>query len=357
MLVAHADWSVSPRKRWLATGRVDGADGRIDVLDRVGDLSTLLDRLSGLAAGAPVLLGIDTPIGLPTHYAQRAGIGHFPEFLRESLGAEEWADFASPGHVPSDVSYRRPFYPARPGGTQQAHLLAGLGAETTRDLRRACERVPINGRLPGVLFWTLGGNQTGRGALALWTQLLAPALREDGIRLWPFDGELPDLLTPGTVTIAETYPTALAELINARVPLPGKRRQPARAEAGGAMLTWCGRHGVAVDQSVRQLLLTGFGPSKSGEDPFDAVAGLAGMLAILIGAETVNIPATEVAPEIRTVEGWILGIASPTLASPHPAQLHQHVPVGEHLPGSRASTSKRHRRTRVHPLRLLATNH
>jgi hypothetical protein len=288
----------------------------VESLERAGDLATLLDRLRMDAAGESAVLGIDTPIGLPARYAERAGISRFPDFLRHGLGTDEWAEFASIARAPGEVHPRRPFYPARPGESAQAHLLTGLGAASPQELRRRCERVPVNGRLPGLLFWTLGGNQTGRGALVLWTRLLAPALRQRRARLWPFDGDLPDLLEPDTLTIVESYPTALAELVNARVPAPGKRDQAARATAGIRLLAWCAEHDVLVDAGVEARVRDGFGPPKSGEDPFDAVAGLVGMIAVLSGRAPTGLPGAAVAPEVRTVEGWMLGVVDATSTEP-----------------------------------------
>src|SRR5215469_1950241 len=58
------------------------------------------------------------------------------------------------------------------------------------------------------LFWTLGASQVGKGAIVGWREVLAPALRDDeAVLLWMFDGRLCELLRPGTIVIAETYPT------------------------------------------------------------------------------------------------------------------------------------------------------
>jgi len=58
------------------------------------------------------------------------------------------------------------------------------------------------------VFWTLGGKQVGRAAIIGWRDLLVPALQDPSIdlRLWPFDGDLVDLIAPGAMVVAETYP-------------------------------------------------------------------------------------------------------------------------------------------------------
>ena len=48
----------------------------------------------------------------------------------------------------------------------------------------------------------------------------------------------------------------------------------------------------------------GFGPKPGGEDPFDAVVGLFGMLNLLLGLRPLDEP---VGRRLREVEGWILG--------------------------------------------------
>ena len=53
--------------------------------------------------------------------------------------------------------------------------------------------------------------------------------------------------------------------------------------------------------------MDGFGPSASGEDRFDAVVGLIGMLEYLSGKKQFFEPETD---EIRQIEGWIFGLAS-----------------------------------------------
>ena len=61
----------------------------------------------------------------------------------------------------------------------QKHLLNGLGFNNHKIdvLLRKCEIGRIGRRAACSLFWTLGGNQVGKGAIAGWRDLLGPALR------------------------------------------------------------------------------------------------------------------------------------------------------------------------------------
>jgi hypothetical protein len=80
-----------------------------------------------------------------------------------ALGA--WADFFTVSRIAAEISIHRPFYPFRPGGTQQAHVLKALGLQHIDDLRRQCERKQDGRRAACALFWTLGANQVGKERL------------------------------------------------------------------------------------------------------------------------------------------------------------------------------------------------
>jgi hypothetical protein len=53
-----------------------------------------------------------------------------------------------------------------------------------------------------------------------------------------------------------------------------------------------------------EALRDGFGPNDDGEDPFDALIGLFGMLNVLLGRQSSGEPSD---PRVRRIEGWILG--------------------------------------------------
>ncbi len=80
-IVAHADWSVDPRKRWVAVARRDAGVWRLAAPAPVGEVATFLARLRAAAAGGAVALGVDLPIGLPRAYAARLPERDFLHFL------------------------------------------------------------------------------------------------------------------------------------------------------------------------------------------------------------------------------------------------------------------------------------
>jgi len=310
MLIAHADWSLHPAKRWLCVARETPTGWAAEAPIPVGDLHDLIARLRKQAGDAPLLLGIDTPIGLPIAYAERAGITSFRNFLANDLGLGEWATFAFPAVTATEISLHRPFYPSGAGKKGQVsvqHLVHGLGLTSASHLFRDCELASTP--LPGILFWTLGAKQTGKAALRAWTELIEPALATDpSVRLWPFDGDLPDLLTAGRTVIAETYPAAAMRLLDITVPAQGKTSQAARIAAAPRIFEVCDDIDITPSTALAATVADGFGPQKSGEDPFDALLGLLGMVAVASGAEPSGIGTPDEPPHVRTVEGWILGI-------------------------------------------------
>jgi hypothetical protein len=243
--------------------------------------------------GVPTLLGFDFPIGLPQRYCELAGITSFLEHLPE-LGRGEWRDFYTPAVAPEEISLRRPFYPARPGGARQAHLIDGLGVASIDDLRRVCDRRHGTRRAAQVIFWTLGANQVGRAAIAGWREMLIPALGQ--IAIWPFAGRFEHLLVDADLVVCETYP---AEFYG-HLGLPANKTQEVRRAAAPAVLSAIGRLDVEFDADLEREIERGF----LNDDAYDAFVGLLGMVNILLGNRT---EAPQLDSTILALEGWILG--------------------------------------------------
>lgn len=306
-VVVHADWSVSPGKRWQATAIRQRAGYRLLPPEPVGDPVTWLARLRELADGG-IFLGIDFPIGLPVAYARRIGMTHFLDLLPQ-LGQGEWADFYRPAEAPADITLHRPFYPARPGNTRQRHLLDGLGAAHIDELRRRCDRGHATRRPAAPLFWTMGAQQVGKAAISGWRDVLGPALRNGmDVAIWPFAGPLDALLARGGLVVAESYPAEFYGHLDISFPRAagGKRRQNARAANAQSLLTWAAANPVVLGEALEAALRHGFGAAADGEDRFDAVVGLFGMLNILFSHRQAGEPDDRA---VRRVEGWILGLA------------------------------------------------
>lgn len=278
----------------------------------VGDTATYINRLLDEAgARGPVFLGFDFPIGIPRGYAAKAGITDFLSLLPK-FGRGPWHDIYDVAGRPEDISLHRPFYPAKSNTLPRPsvrQLLKGLGLEQRADMLRHADRGPP---AAAPIFWTVGGNQVGKAALAGWRDIIAPALRSrrKDVGVWPFDGTLEDLLTTRRIIIAETYPGEIYSHLGLRfsrragIGTSGKRTQVDRAGNASRLLGWARKAHVALDPALARLIRAGFGKAPAGEDPFDATVGLFGMLNVVFGHRLTGEPD---APAIRMIEGWILG--------------------------------------------------
>lgn len=320
-LVAHADWSIHPQKRWLARA-VGLKSGRYRALapEQAGDPATLIDRLSRQAGNGPLFLGFDLPIGVPLAYARLVAVDDFLALLPE-LGQGQWRTFYQVADYPEQISLFRPFYPNRPGGARRQQLLDGLGLKSMDELWRRCELAQPDRRAATPLFWTLGAQQVGKAAIAGWREILGPAMRnrDSRVAIWPFAGRLANLLDIGGVVVAETYPaecyTHLGVGFGSAKPglKSGKRVQADRAANGRRLLEWASSQEVELEPAPAAAIVDGFGGGSAGEDPFDALVGLFGMLNVIFGQRPAGWPAD---PALRRVEGWILGQADDRLGSP-----------------------------------------
>jgi hypothetical protein len=137
--------------------------------------------------------------------------------------------------------------------------------------------------------------------LAGWREVLIPALQR-GAGLWPFDGTLSSLQA-NALTIAETYPAEVYQHIGMRRTV-SKRTQARRKEGCAAVLAWANGHRIRFAPDIEQVMHDGFGAREDGEDPFDALAGLCGMIEVVDGRRA-EAPVTPALSFPR--EGWILG--------------------------------------------------
>lgn len=184
------------------------------------------------------------------------------------------------------------------------HLTSALGLEFEL-LRRRCEEPQPGRRAACPLFWTCGGNQVGKGALAGWKLLQEE--RADDTWYWPFSGSLGSLVDrPGDVII-ETYPAEMYAHLDLG-PVVGKGDQPVRRRCADALLAVARKLDVRLDPELKSDIIDGF---SFGDDAFDAVVGLFGILNVLLGRRPEGVPDDCAVTEI---EGWILGQAAPMFA-------------------------------------------
>ncbi len=301
-IVAHADWSVDPRKRWVALARQDGNGWRLAAPAPVGEVATFLSRLRTEASGGAVALGVDLPLGLPRAYAARLPERDFLHFLTTTASRP---DFFQVCATLDQIAPDRPFYPARgvAGMTRAAHALA-LGLDGAAALSRACDRATADRPAGAPLFWTLGANQAGKAAIAAWQEMLLPAFASgEPLRLWPFAGPFRSLLAAGVVVMAETYPAEALRHLGVRLK-GSKRRQLDRVAIADQLLAAMATLNAVPEPALERATGEGFGHDPAGEDRLDCVLGVLCVLNVLAGNRPDTAPPD---PWIRRWEGWVLG--------------------------------------------------
>ena len=76
------------------------------------------------------------------------------------------------------------------------------------------------------------------------------------------------------------------------------------------------RLGVRPDAPLAEAMADGFGADAAGEDRFDSLLGLLGLIGVLDGIRPDFVPDD---PWVRHWEGWVLGQTSLPAAPPYPA--------------------------------------
>jgi hypothetical protein len=300
MIAAHADWSMDARKRWVTIARRHGSTWQASAPRLVGDPAALAAGL--LAEGGPAALGLDLPLGVPRGFAAQRTEADFLSFL---AGLAQNPTFFAVSPSLATVSPARPFYPARgiKGMTRAAHA-AALGLADAAALSRACDRATAERPAGAPVFWTLGANQSGKAAISAWRDWLAPALAAGApLRLWPFAGALHDLLRPGQLALAEVYPAEALRHLGLKLGGSKRAEAPRRALAP-ALCDVMAAMRVAPDAALANMIEAGFGADAAGEDRFDSLIGLLGLIGVMDGRRADFIPAD---PMIRAWEGWVLG--------------------------------------------------
>ena len=296
------------RKRWLAAAVLQ-ADGRYPAAaDRARSArSTSFWRSLEATGGAPVLLGFDFPIGLPARLRRARRYRRFRHGRCRSFGEGDWARSTTSPSAPDEIGLGRPFYPARPGGRRRQQLLDGLGLDDWSDLLRRCDRAtadPARGLRAVLDARRQPGRQGGDRRLA--RSAGAGAARRPRPRALAVPGPLDELLARHRFVVAETYPAEVYGHLGLDAAAPWRQAQPGGAARQAPRACSPGRRLPAstLDPAARAEIEDGFGAGAIGEDRFDAVVGLLGMLNVVLGRRASGEPDD---PVVRRIEGWILG--------------------------------------------------
>ncbi|MDB5415876.1 MAG: hypothetical protein JWR10_4211 [Rubritepida sp.] len=300
LLAAHADWSVSPGKRWACLAASQGRGWRMQAPRPVGDIVAFAESLR--REGIPSVLGLDLPLGVPRHYAMQRPEAGFVDFLRSRA---DDPGFFTVNATLETVSLAAPFYPMRgiKGMTRASHA-AALGLPGAAALHRWCDSATTTRPAGAPPFWTLGANQSGKAGISAWRDWLAPALAAGApLDLWPFGGGLHGLLRAGRLTLAEVYPAEALRQLGLKLK-GSKRDRTARLALAEPLLEVMSRLRVQPSAALVDVIANGFGADAAGEDRLDCTLGLLALIAVLDGLREDFVPDD---PAVRHWEGWVLG--------------------------------------------------
>jgi hypothetical protein len=240
--VPHADWGTAPGKRAVASAELQDGAFRAHAPSIFGNCGRLLEDMGLHGPQATTLLGFDFPIGLPRAYTAQAGADRYISWLRSLPDDTMLFDVAT--HI-ADVSPARPFFPQNiavksPGIKAQFRQALGLSAA---DVLRRCDRKHCTRNAACEMFWCLGAGGVGKATVAGWRDTLRPALHDPNRRfsLWPFDGQLQDLLAASDAVLVETYPADVYLQLGLTIGRPGasRTRQEDRRADAKRLLEWC----------------------------------------------------------------------------------------------------------------------
>ena len=303
--LVHADWSIAPGKRWVSVARLIGGRWQVVAPERVPPSESFVAQVVAPEAKSDRrLIGFDFPIRVPSKYGTRTGFHDFRELLL-NVGTGAWSDFFNVAGLPEEISVRRPFYPMRSNNRpKRFHLFDKLEVKGIDELLRRCDRRTFVRNAACAMFWTLGAQQVGKAAICGWRDVIQPAL-ERGARLWPFDGSLGDLARREGSIICETYPAEAYGHVGVRFgAAESKRRRTHRGAKAPAVFDWAKTHDVLLSEAASKAISDGFGRLSTGEDAFDSLIGLLGMIEVVSGRRREG-PIDD--SLIRLWEGWILG--------------------------------------------------
>jgi hypothetical protein len=299
--LVHSDWSMHEKKRWSAIARQTKLGWRVDGINLFSEISDLLFGQRDHS----ILAGFDFPIGMPNFWYERAGVSNFLSFI-DKVRSGEFPHFFNVSNTISEISSARPFYPnssGKKGDKKRHHLLSQLNVCDSSHLFRECEIAKGNRPAASPLFWTIGAKQVGKAALSGWEEVVMPLIDKDAI-LWPFQSfQLTE--KSKSLVLVETYPAEYYDFFEVGLmKRRSKRRQDHRIEAGSKMLSWLEGRNVSIASNLKTKIIDGFGFSEDGEDPFDAVVGLCGMLDVVLGNRP---PSSKLSSFHLDREGWIFG--------------------------------------------------
>lgn len=199
-----ADWSKDHRKRSVHVAHLPAR--RIWREECRGwTLSALLTLAARLAERGSVLVGVDAALGVPAGYWGAVRARNWTGRIRP-VNFVDWlgrldpdSEFFEPVSDPAAWAVDRPFFRVAKGKGGRTVFTGRFEDGFLRPIDESTGANPmfaVSG-MPGTVGW---------GTIALWRDLIPLLQARREFAVWPFEGELPHLLSQRRIVLAETYP-------------------------------------------------------------------------------------------------------------------------------------------------------
>ena len=261
-----ADWSKDARKRSVHVA--DLSARRIwRPQDSDWTLKTLLKLAAELAQRGPVLVGIDAALGIPADYwsAVQEQYGKSedrpPNFVDWLRRIDPHSEFFVEVHEPRQWRADRPFFsvPGRKGGLNDFKDRFSDGFLRPIDQLTGAKPLFAVSGIPGTV---------GSGTRALWKELIPLLAGKREFAVWPFEGELPKLISRHGIVLAESYP-GLAYAVALALTLPAARWRVAKTKLH-ARKHACQLLMASPWVQVSGVELGDLEPARNNDDAFDS---------------------------------------------------------------------------------------
>lgn len=276
-----ADWSKDTNKRSVYTA--DIANKRIQKEKYPGtkgwNLKSLLELAKQFSRTGPVLVGVDVVLGVPQEYwqmlMQDVNTDRSDSFVQWLGGLDPYSEFfVGICKSPEEWSVHRPWFkvPKGSGGLNSFAKKVNGDMKRRIDFKTNAKPVFAVSGIPGVV---------GGATRDFWQELVPHlAFGYKDFRIWPFDGELPNLLSNSGIVLAETYPglayaAALNDSLNTHKINIHKTKDKSRKLACWLLE----RAKWIVDQKI---VLSDLGSARGNEDDFDALFTAAAVLRCVV---------------------------------------------------------------------------
>ena len=263
-----ADWSTAARKRAVYVADLTRYQIRDATTDAAWTLSALLAYCRRLTDAGAVLIGIDAALGVSRGYWDL--VDPQPRSFLDWLRDVDPDRFFGITTDPRRWCVDRPWFRVLPGEGGRRAFTEQVPDGFLRRIDRATGGNPlfaVSG-IPGTV---------GAATRDCW-QSLVPLLAEADrdFTVWPFDGDLPDLLAERGMVLAETYPR-LAYGAALAAHLPASRIRVAKGASDNRNLA-CEHLRRAKWVTANAIDLGDLDRMRANEDDFDAHFTAAGVL-------------------------------------------------------------------------------